>query len=85
VERYQRSESDITRGGLLLISASQRATQTGVQKRTTKLRQFARKLAESADASERKIGFEKSDAARKMGYFLRFVRSLAFEQRLLRM
>jgi hypothetical protein len=54
-------------------------------KRTTILRQFARKLAESADASGRKIGYEKLDASRRMGYRLRFVRSLAFERRLLRM
>ena len=54
-------------------------------KRTTILRQFARKLAESANASERKIGLKEADAARKIGYFLRFVRTLGFEERLFRM
>ena len=55
------------------------------RKRTTILRQFARKLAENANASERKFGLEKRGAARKMGYFLRFVRTVVFERRLLRM
>jgi len=41
----------------------------------TILRQFARELAESANASGRKFSLEKSDAVRKMGYFLRFVRT----------
>jgi hypothetical protein len=52
---------------------------------TTILRQSLRKLAENANASGRKIGPEKFDAARKMGYFLRFVRMVRFERRLLRM
>lgn len=52
---------------------------------TTILRQSARKLAESANASGRNFGREKPEAATKMGYFLRFVRTRAFARRLLRM
>jgi len=54
-------------------------------KRTTILRQFARKLAENANASGRKIGLEKDDAAANIGYFLRVLRTPRFKQRLLRM
>jgi hypothetical protein len=54
-------------------------------KLTAILRQFARKPAESANASRRKIVLEKPDVAKKMGYFLRFVRTVGLERRLLRM
>ena len=56
-----------------------------VGKLTTILRQSARKLAKSANASERKIALEKTEVVRKMDYFLRFVRTRDFERRLLRM
>ena len=59
--------------------------QASERKRTTILRQFARQLAESADTGGRKLCLERSDVARKMGYFLRFVRSVCFKRRLLRM
>jgi len=58
---------------------------TSARQHTTILRQFARTLAEIANASERKVWLEKPDATRKMGYFLRFVRTVGFERRLLRM
>ena len=44
----------------------------------------AKQLAETANASERKIGLERADVATKIGYFLRFVGNLGFERRLLR-
>lgn len=53
--------------------------------RTTNLRRFARKLAENANASGRKIGARNTAALSKMGYFLHFVRTLGFGRRLLRM
>jgi hypothetical protein len=49
------------------------------------LRQSARKLAESENASGRKSGLENGIAIKKLGYFLRFVRTIRFERRLLRM
>ena len=55
-----------------------------MRQRTTILRRFARKLAENANASGQNFRLEKPDVARKMGYFLRFVRTLGFERRLLR-
>jgi hypothetical protein len=74
-------------GSSICAGLSARFTNTSERARqlTTILRQFARKLAESADASERKIGLKNADAAKKIAYFLRFVRILGFERRLLRM
>jgi hypothetical protein len=68
-----------------LAELSAGVKRTSERRRTTILRQFARKLAESANASGRKSGSDKADGARELGYFLRFVRTTGFERRLLRM
>jgi hypothetical protein len=54
-------------------------------KRTTILRQSARKLAESANASGRKIDAKIPSLYNEVDYFLLFARVFGFELRLLRM
>lgn len=51
----------------------------------TILRQFARKLAESVNASEREIVTRKRNSSTEMRYFLRFARDLSSARSLLHM
>ncbi len=52
---------------------------------TTIVRQFARKPAETANATERKIRSKSFDSTSEIGYFSRFVRDPDFARFLLRM